>query len=501
LTSTPTACTPTPRLTATALAQQHFGAGFDARHLPGNWTSTENATEELLFLAKDMLVVVDDFAPQGAASDVARLHRAADRVFRNAGNRSARQRMRSDGTLRAPRPPRCLLLATGEDMPRGHSVRARLVAVEMSKDDITSAKLAAAQADAAAGKYALAMAGYLRWLAGRYDTVGKDVADALAQTRGAGQKDARHMRTPANLAHLLLGWEYFLRFAVEVGAVSEDERQNLLARVRAALEEIGRAQARHHEDADAAAMFLRLLRAAIVSGRAHVASKSGEEPLLPESWGWRRAEVGSGEHARTVWQSQGDCVGWLDGDDLYLDPESAHAAAQRLATAKGEALPLTSSTLGKRLKEKGLLVTTDAKRESLKVRRTLQGRRQDVWNLRSRGFFSTEKPDQPDQGDDSVSQAVVEEEVASPVPGSGFSERAENPTPEPDHSGEKPDQWSECGRVSGGNPTSENNGGDLENAACGRVGRVSVGGESAPKENNRGDAWESPSRSPYTDNY
>lgn len=65
-----------------ALAQQHFGKEFDARHLPGSWSSTGNALEGLAFAAKDVLLAVDDFAPGGTKTDVQRLHRDADRVLR-----------------------------------------------------------------------------------------------------------------------------------------------------------------------------------------------------------------------------------------------------------------------------------------------------------------------------------------------------------------------------------------------------------------------------------
>ena len=53
-----------------ALAVQHYGAGLDARHLPGSWRSTANATEALAFAAKDALLVVDDFAPAGDSYQV-----------------------------------------------------------------------------------------------------------------------------------------------------------------------------------------------------------------------------------------------------------------------------------------------------------------------------------------------------------------------------------------------------------------------------------------------
>src|SRR5204862_335813 len=76
-----------------ALAQQHYGAGLDARNLPGNWASTGNSLEGLAFAAKDGLVTVDDFVPAGTVADVARMHREADRLLRAQGNRSGRMRM------------------------------------------------------------------------------------------------------------------------------------------------------------------------------------------------------------------------------------------------------------------------------------------------------------------------------------------------------------------------------------------------------------------------
>src|SRR5262249_49285197 len=87
-----------------ALPPQHYGPGLDARHLPGSWSSTGNALEATAFAAKDALLVVDDFAPGGSVADVQRCHREADRLLRAQGNRSGRQRMRSDTSLRPPKP-------------------------------------------------------------------------------------------------------------------------------------------------------------------------------------------------------------------------------------------------------------------------------------------------------------------------------------------------------------------------------------------------------------
>ena len=126
-----------------ALAQRFYGAGMDARHLPASWRSTANALEVLAFLAKDCVLVVDDFVPAGSAQDAARLYREAEQLLRGAGNHAGRQRLTRDARLRAARPPRCLVLSTGEDIPPGHSLRARTWVVEVEPDDVDLERLTA----------------------------------------------------------------------------------------------------------------------------------------------------------------------------------------------------------------------------------------------------------------------------------------------------------------------------------------------------------------------
>ncbi len=118
-----------------ALAQQHWAPTMDARHLIG-WHSTANSLEAAAFVAKDALLVVDDYAPQGTQSDVARMQREAARLIRAQGNRAGRGRLRPDGTMRPTKPPRCTLLSTGEDTPGGQSIRARMMVLEVDHGDI-----------------------------------------------------------------------------------------------------------------------------------------------------------------------------------------------------------------------------------------------------------------------------------------------------------------------------------------------------------------------------
>ncbi len=328
-----------------ALVQQHFGTTFDARHLPGSWSSTANALERLAFDAKDALLVVDDFNPHGTANDIARCHRDADRIVRAQGNRSGRSRLRPDGELRPVRAPRGLIMITGEDMPRGSSLRARLFVVEIETGDITSDRLSKAQEAAAGGLYCQSIAAYLQWLAPQYEKVREHLQSEVARLRQEATRSGQHRRTPdivANLNH--------------------------------------RAQFRATD---------------------------------PSLWGWRLVHFG---REQSEWRPQGKQVGWVDGDDLYVDPTAAHRVVQTMS-GPSDSVGVNEQTLRKRLREAGFLASVDEGRGKVLVRRTLQGRRRDVLHFRT-GIFGERGRPETEQPDGLVSQ----ERDDGPIPWAGNSE-------------------------------------------------------------------------------
>ena len=215
-----------------ALGEQHYGAGLDARHLPGNWSSTGNALEGMGFACKDAVLVIDDWAPQGSAADVQRLRREADRVFRGQGNRAGRQRMRADGSLRPARPPRGLIISTGEDVPPGQSLRGRLLVLEVSPGDVPLASLTPHQHAAAAGLYAQALAGFVRWLAPQYDSLSSSLPSERASLRDRALAESARgsPRTPGIVADLALGLGHLLDFALAIGAITPEQRAALALR-------------------------------------------------------------------------------------------------------------------------------------------------------------------------------------------------------------------------------------------------------------------------------
>jgi Domain of unknown function (DUF927) len=364
-----------------ALAQQHFGAEFHRRNLPANWISTGNALESMAFTAMHCLLVAD-FKPGGSKSEIDKAHALAERFFRAQGNSSGRSRCNQDGTVRGDRPPRGSCIATGEDLPRGESLRARLFAVEVREGDIDRPSLTPYQREAAAGVYAVAMAGFLRWLAPQYEQLRAGLPAEHAEFR-AKALTGGHSRTPGIVADLALGMRYWLRYAVAVGAISREERDRLAAEAWASFMETGVEQQREIASQEPVVRFVELLSSAISSGRAHVANEHGEEPVDPVPWGWREEQFGAGDRLSVRWKPQGHRVGWLVGDDLFLDPDAVYAEVQRLAGEQGEPLPVSKQTLQKRLKERKLLRSTSA-RDRCTSKQTVEGRRRSVLHLAAR---------------------------------------------------------------------------------------------------------------------
>jgi hypothetical protein len=395
-----------------SLAQRHYGQNLDARSLPGCWLSTENALEELAFGAKDVLFVIDDFKPVGSTYEVYSYHRKADRLFRAVGNHSGRQRLSKDGKLRPDHRPRGLVLSTGEEIPNGESLRARLAVLSVGPGDIDMRKLAHCQRDAAAGQYSDAMSAYVCWLAPKLATLRTRVKarrdEFLEKARASAELG--HARSPGVMADLALGLHYFLDFALEAGAIDTDEYDAVSRRCWAALQESAAEHDDHIRAAEPTALFSRLLTAAIASGRAHLAGPDGGPPAQASVWGWRQIEAGTSEHQHQEWRPQGTRVGWVDrpqgsaavglvglvgSENVYLEPEASFAAVQALGREQGECLTISSRTLRQRLHDKGLLASTDEGRGRLTVRRTLDGCRREVLHVAMQVLWF--RPDQPDQ--------------------------------------------------------------------------------------------------------
>jgi hypothetical protein len=365
-----------------SLVQQFYGPGLDAGHLPGSWSGTANANEGLAFILKDVLVVIDDFAPGGSSNDISRQHRDADRVIRAQGNHSARSRMRPDGSLRPDKPPRGTILSTGEDIPNGHSLRARMLILEIGPRTLDWSAVSRSQTDGAQGQFALSNSGFIQWAAARYDEIQKHIPLRISELRA--QLSGAHARMPNMGANLIIGIEYFLKFTVDMGVHSEEEGAALLKSWTQAIVQAIGLQGQYHTTEEPAQRFIELVRVALTTGKAYVSDFSGQAPLFSRPWGWK-SEYPKGDH-----------IGWVKGQDLYLDSHAAYLAAQNVTT-HSNGIAINQQTLHKRLEEKGLLKTTEKEsRNTITVRKMIDGARRTVLHMEA-SIFVENDPDALDE--------------------------------------------------------------------------------------------------------
>jgi hypothetical protein len=189
---------------------------MNAARLPAGFSSTAYALQELAFFAKDALLVIDDFAPNRMKDRT--LESIAEKLFRAAGNQQGRSRMNKDGRPSGAHAPRALVLATGEEVPQGQSIRARLLIIDVGPQEVDRATLTECQKAGQQGRSSASMGAFLVWMAGQYDGLQQRLCARVEEIRGQFHKDAVHARLPSAAAALEAGFEIFLEFAAEIRA-------------------------------------------------------------------------------------------------------------------------------------------------------------------------------------------------------------------------------------------------------------------------------------------
>jgi len=201
--------TGTYKTTIAAVAQAFLMPTASHRRVPFDWMGTANSLLRGAHLAKDSLIVIDEYKPRGTRAQQDKLNAVVSQVLQAQGNLTGRTRLQADLTLRAADAPRGLILSTGEEVPPGESLRARMVVVDVRPGDITRPVALRLGRAARSGLFARAMAGYLRWLAGRreewqawLEETENTLAELLLQDLGNAPL---HGRTPGQLAALSPG--------------------------------------------------------------------------------------------------------------------------------------------------------------------------------------------------------------------------------------------------------------------------------------------------------
>ena len=324
------------------LCMQHYGAEFTEENI-SHWNDTDNRDLFVLYEAKDAPWLIDDYVPEASGKDRERQDRKVDNVVRGVANQAGRGRLNRNGTPQPERPPRALLLATGEDRSGGHSKAARTIFIRFPQEAINVERLTTAQRDAAAGLYATATAGYLKWLAPQYEQVTKYIDQRIAKLRPLFEVDGRHKKTVTNLASLAVGFEMFLKYAKDVQALSQSEADQLWERFVAAMKQVGAEQDGYQKTEDPITEAIQTLKEARSSGRIHLLGQTDDGIKVAPNPG---AIV----------------IGQLDSDDSWMCiPSKLFSTLEQLYREQGKTFPKTKDEFLRELKERGVTETSDGR--------------------------------------------------------------------------------------------------------------------------------------------
>lgn len=350
----------------TSLFQSHYGEKMDARHLPGNWSSTANALEVMAYRAKDATFTIDDFIPVGSSWQIRSYHKSADQVIRAQGNQGGRARLTDSSRLQVTYYPRGLIVSSGEETPDGHSVRARMLIMEMTPGETDPKKLTKAQN--ARPLYPPAMAAWIMYVAEHREELQQRLKDLIIKYRDK-YVDVGHSRTPTMLGNLLATAQLFAEFTVNIQAVSQQTAARWLSRCTAAVLEQANMQSQYLQASDPTDVFVGVLRTLFAGHAAHVRSRKGGVPKNPTLLGW--TEERSFDEEVPQYKAHGKQIGWADwlSDRLYLDANICYEIVKKHS---GGELTLSRQTMFRRLKDSGKLVETDPVRQRNTVRCTCE---------------------------------------------------------------------------------------------------------------------------------
>jgi len=355
----------------TSLMQSHYGPEMDARNLPGSWSSTGNAIEAQAYRIKDGLYVLDDFVPFGTGYQVRQLQKTADSIMRGAGNQAGRARLRDTSDFQQTMYPRGLIMSSGEDIPVGQSIRARMMILDLTPGDINTKILTASQAKRT--MYQHTTAAWIQYIARDKKNIitkhRKRAKELMIKHTGIG-----HARTPAMLGDLIATLEEFIEFCYDAKAINRETATRLISQGTDALINTAKDQERHLTETDPAELYATTLLIAMQTGYAHVRTVQGGIPENGSDLGWT-SKAGVGE--LPTWTHHGQQIGWYcpERNELLVEQNIAFPIVTK--TARGQ-LTISKNTMTKRLKDAGFLTRTDPSRDRNTVRVQCEGRVRNV---------------------------------------------------------------------------------------------------------------------------
>ncbi|MBE0435346.1 MAG: DUF927 domain-containing protein [Methylomicrobium sp.] len=388
---------------STAAVALSFFGDFTFRTLTQNWHSSESDLEMTAFCGNCALTVFDDWKlGGGTASDAARMRSKLERFGQSTGNQAGRGRRNADLSARPTPYNRSMSVITAEELPSSSSLLARMLVLTINKNDVDLRKLTHLQGAAKDGHLAAIMSSYTQWLAPRMSKLCKTLPDHIVKRRTAAIAEgfaSSHPRAPDIYGSLSAAIDIFFQFAVESKLIGLTDAEQQILEIERRLKAAFTEQAEHQQEADIVRRFMALLATALSSGQAHIADAASDHipTRSPERFGWRRS---NGFLKRDVmdrstdpqeqqdvdgrffeYEPRGPRIGWVKGNEIWLDADAAFAAAQAVASQQREPILTTKNAILQQMVEKKIIEQTSTRKTGSvisTVPRTINGSKRRV---------------------------------------------------------------------------------------------------------------------------
>ncbi len=262
--------TGTRKTTLAQLALSHFGE-FDSKTGLSSFLDTPYYLIEQAFFLKDTLMLIDDYHPSASSRNSRKMESNAQVIIRAFANKTGRDRLNPNATLKKSKPPRGLALITGEEIVSLESTLARCFVVKMDKDSVNLKKLTELQKK----HYLLrhAMASYLIWVKDNMDSIKntfKEQRDGIRKELYKVYDPETHGQIIDQVVYLQFAWEQFLKFAFEKKIITSEEMNSHYNFGRIHFFDTGLKQAKRVKKEDPVEIFKNTINEMIEEDKVHL---------------------------------------------------------------------------------------------------------------------------------------------------------------------------------------------------------------------------------------
>ena len=328
----------------------HFGKFSDAI-CPASFDATANGLERILFDAKDVVVLVDDYYPSAAGSEGERMIKVAQKLLRAVGDRRGKPRMRPDLKQSPSFPPRGQVVVTAEDLPpSGNSNFARFICVNIDAADRDKQKLAEAMKNTL--PLARSMFAYIEFLIANDRKIkSRNLLQEFQDLRTEYANCNNHDRIAESLAWLDVGFSSFLTFAEAHLAISQEQACEMRAEATTLFKKIGSMQQTLIRGSNPVDQFVDNVRTLLQTKAVKMFERNPVEIGNPYA-----VELQSLKTIGREWAANERNVGFFDDANYYFFPDAIYSAHVRLSKDLGVNTVPTKHILLKRLAAAGKII-------------------------------------------------------------------------------------------------------------------------------------------------